>query len=448
MSFLPLSGPPSGLILEYDDGIDSGHVVRVGPEKVVCTDIEAMYRISGVRSGYIKSDWYGISPVSRDSDPILSMRELKLRKKPEETYYACRVDFEEGTNRALRAWIDLIERKYITSKKANLMDFEQKAHFYSLDAVGEIAYSEPLECVKNDKDTKGVLAINDATVPILMALSNYTNFWRLLRMWPLYLLLPNDGGESGFGAIVRVSLGLLPYLYQFTYLLLASHASKLIAQRIKSDAKPKRDMLQSFIAHGLRGEALKQEVGILFFAGSDSVASMLYTTLYLLLTHPPCYNRLQLELDTAFNTGKISTPLIHDTEARDLPYLQAVIREGLRLFPPLTVAPLFKKCGVPWEPGERLLGGDGDCFRPERWLEAEAEAEAEAGAGKERLGAMTRRVELAFGSGQFLCVGRGIAMVELGKVLAGSLADPLNPPRICNPGVWVIRDFWVRVEDR
>jgi cytochrome P450 len=44
--------------------------------------------------------------------------------------------------------------------------------------------------------------------------------------------------------------------------------------------------------------------------------------------------------------------------------------------------------------------------------------EADKEADKERLGAMIRRVELAFGSGQFLCVGRGIAMVELGKVLA------------------------------
>jgi hypothetical protein len=57
-----------------------GPVVRVGPEKVVC-DIEAMYRISGARSGYIKSDWDSISRVSRDSDHVLSMRESKLRKK-------------------------------------------------------------------------------------------------------------------------------------------------------------------------------------------------------------------------------------------------------------------------------------------------------------------------------------------------------------------------------
>jgi cytochrome P450 len=60
---------------------------------------------------------------------------------------------------------------------------------------------------------------------------------------------------------------------------------------------------------------------------------MLYTALYLLLITPSCYNRLQPELDTAFNTGKISIPLTRDTKARDLPYLQAVLCEGLRLFP-------------------------------------------------------------------------------------------------------------------
>jgi cytochrome P450 len=31
---------------------------------------------------------------------------------------------------------------------------------------------------------------------------------------------------------------------------------------------------------------------------------------------------------------------------------------------------------------------------------------------------MNKRVELVFGSGQFVCVGRGVAMVELNKVLA------------------------------
>lgn len=35
-----------------------------------------------------------------------------------------------------------------------------------------------------------------------------------------------------------------------------------------------------------------------------------------------------------------------------------------------------------------------------------------------RLGMMVKRVELAFGSGQFVCVGREIALVEVHKAIA------------------------------
>jgi hypothetical protein len=44
--------------------------------------------------------------------------------------------------------------------------------------------------------------------------------------------------------------------------LLPSHAEKIITKRLEPTAAPKRDMLQSFITQGLRGEALKQEIGI------------------------------------------------------------------------------------------------------------------------------------------------------------------------------------------
>lgn len=41
------------------------------------------------------------------------------------------------------------------------------------------------------------------------------------------------------------------------------------------------------------------------------------------------------EIDKAVDKGSISSP-IRDPEARNLPYLQACIKEGLRMFPPVT----------------------------------------------------------------------------------------------------------------
>ena len=58
-------------------------------------------------------------------------------------------------------------------------------------------------------------------------------------------------------------------------------------------------------------------------------------TLLCLLTTPKSYLALQSELDAAAAAGKLSSPP-RDAEARALPYLQAVTREGLRRHPPAT----------------------------------------------------------------------------------------------------------------
>jgi hypothetical protein len=64
--------------------------------------------------------------------------------------------------------------------------------------------------------------------------------------------------------------------------------------------------------------------------GSDTTATAVQTTFLYLITNPRVLSKLRAEIAAA----SASVP-ITDAEARKLPYLQAVIKEGLRIWPPV-----------------------------------------------------------------------------------------------------------------
>jgi len=60
--------------------------------------------------------------------------------------------------------------------------------------------------------------------------------------------------------------------------------------------------------------------------------------LFCLISNPKAYNKLIAEIDGAVADGRIpASPneVISDSVARELPYLQACIKEGLRWLPPI-----------------------------------------------------------------------------------------------------------------
>jgi cytochrome P450 len=67
-------------------------------------------------------------------------------------------------------------------------------------------------------------------------------------------------------------------------------------------------------------------------AGADTTWISLNAILYNLLKNPGSLIKLQHEIDTKARNGEISNPITWK-EAKTMPYLQAVIREGQRLFP-------------------------------------------------------------------------------------------------------------------
>lgn len=173
-------------------------------------------------------------------------------------------------------------------------------------------------------------------------------------------------------------------------------------------------------------------------AGSDTVATAIRMSLLCLLTSPIAYSKLQAELDTAIAAGRVSSP-IRDVEARALPYLQAVIREALRRYPPATglmtkVVPAegdtvkgyylpggtelaVNICGVTHQ--KDIFGGDVEVFRPERWLEA----------GEEEVRRMAGAVDMVFSGGRNTCPGRLIALMEINKFIP-EVSSTLCSPRL------------------
>jgi cytochrome P450 len=138
---------------------------------------------------------------------------------------------------------------------------------------------------------------------------------------------------------------------------------------------------------------------------------------------------LQKEIDAAHESGRLSSPMVADSEARALPYLQAVLREAIRTHPaavaPSKLSPVDtdQVCGYSIPGGtqiganmpgllrsETIFGHDADCFRPERWLEAALESDGQ------RLDRMKISLDLVFGAGKYYCLGSAIAHMEVRKL--------------------------------
>jgi cytochrome P450 len=154
-----------------------------------------------------------------------------------------------------------------------------------------------------------------------------------------------------------------------------------------------------------------------------------------IVTNPSVYNKLMAELVEAENSGKISSP-IKFQEAQALLYLHAVIKESMRMYPAVGVPlPRVVPAGgatfcnffipegtwvgmAPWalNHSKAVFGEDESVFRPERWLESEEENK------------YYEKIDVTFGSGYCVCLGKNIALMETYKTVveASGLSSPLD----------------------
>lgn len=139
------------------------------------------------------------------------------------------------------------------------------------------------------------------------------------------------------------------------------------------------------------------------------------------------------EIDAAAKAGNTSFPITDRESRTHLPYINACIKETLRMHP--AVGMLLERhvppqgaviCGK-HIPGGTIVGinpwvvsydssvfPEPERFEPERWLEDVS--------GKEKLAAMERAF-FAFGAGSRVCMGRTLSEIEMRKIVPRILRE-------------------------
>ncbi|KAI8725549.1 hypothetical protein NCS52_00126300 [Fusarium sp. LHS14.1] len=166
-------------------------------------------------------------------------------------------------------------------------------------------------------------------------------------------------------------------------------------------------------------------------AGSDTTAISLSAVMYYLLKNPACMAKLREEVDLFTAQGQLSN---HPTykETQQLPYLQVVIKEALRLHPAtgLPLERVVPKGGATitghffpegtivgintWVAHHdcHTFGPNADEFMPERWLQNDTDQVA-----------LMNRFWMPFGLGSRTCIGRHISMLEMCKLIPSLVRD-------------------------
>lgn len=327
------------------------------------------------------------------------------------------------------------------------MDALNWFNYLAFDVIGDLAFGAPFGMLEKGADVAEVRKSADAKptyAPAIEVLnrrgevSGYVDYTD--REIPITILTPHLEKDKNSNASTNSTLGCLPQLKPYAKYLpdpfftqgiaavenLAGIAIARVNERL-SNPSDRVDLLARLMegrdesGAPLGREELTAEALTQLIAGSDTTSNTSCALLYHCLTHPSVVQKLQQELDSAI-TDPDQVPTY--AQVKDLPYLDAVIKETMRIH---STSSLGLPRVVPPGPGVEISstrfpqgtvlsvpaytihhspaiwGPDADVFRPERWADVTDAQKA---------------AFIPFSYGPRACVGRNVAEMELALIVA------------------------------
>ncbi|KAJ6133778.1 hypothetical protein N7523_000100 [Penicillium sp. IBT 18751x] len=437
----------------YECAKKYGSICRIGPKTLLVSDADFLWKVNSVRGQYIRSVAYTAFSLERGKNNILSTRDEKrhqdLRAQMAAGYSGKEnLHLESSIDHHVRKLLGLIEHKYLssTSEGYRPIDFARTSSYFTFDVITDIAFGRPAAYLDADEDKYDFISNVASLFPVMCVTAVVPSLVQLTEIgWINKLLAPSKSDRMGIGRIMGI-------------------ARATVDERFTPGHPDRGDMLAAFIRHGLDKDQAECEVMLQILAGADTTATALRAILLFIISKPSVVRKILAEFET-HGVGcpeKVSdkeTEIVSVEQIQQLSYLDACIKEGLRLRPPAT-GYLQKEVppgGDTLPDGRFIPGGTGiaycawgvmrspeafgpnaEIFHPERWLES----------SPEQLRLMKRHWELGFSTGKWRCLGKDVALLELQKVLVELLrrydiavVDPTRPMKSRNYSLFLDTEF-------
>ncbi|KAK0667055.1 cytochrome P450 [Cercophora samala] len=413
-----------------------GSLVRLGPNCISVGDPEELQKIYGTGVNLKKSDFYKVmQPMSRGRviQGLFNTQDHDLHramKRPIANIYSMSnlVDFEPHVDTTIRFFLRRLDEA--ATKDEQTVDLGTWLQWFAFDVMGEITFSKRLGFLDEARDVDGIMGGIQKVFKYASGVSDIRNFdagmstltvpkigqmpWldSILAKNPLARFLPEGSSPIVAFALARARerSNISEVEKTTTHHNTKDFMSRFLEAKEKNPAVP-----DWFVTAWATSNVL---------AGSDTTAIMMRAIIYFLIKHPDCLGKLMEELSQADQEGRLSD-IVTWKESRNLPYLDACVKEAGRLHPVIGL-PLervvgkggVELCEVHFEEGtivgmnpwvvhrnKDVFGNDADEFKPERWL-----------CDRERRVKMERSL-LTFGAGRRTCLGKNISYLEIYKLI-------------------------------
>ncbi|KAH8896044.1 cytochrome P450 [Thozetella sp. PMI_491] len=421
-----------------------GSLVRVGPNYLVTDDPALLRKIAGARSGYNRDNWYLGGRFDSNHDNVFSILDAATHDKHKARLadgYAGRdnVDIEGGINAVLQDLIEAIQGCHLSSASGDdsnrPTDLNILARYFTIDVITKLAYGKELGFLKSGEDLFHFTAAVEQFARAFSVLIDVPSLRWLAKSKssPLASFFsPKPTDKIGFGRILKFG-------------------HEIIQQRFEKNLTDQTDMMGSFMRHGLTQEECEAEALVQIFAGSDTTATAIRVTMLYMMATPRVYQRFKEIIREMVAQGSVSAPITM-SEAKKIPYLQAIIYEGLRMRPPAihgqfkTVPPQGETYNGLFIPGGTAIGNNHVLTMRSREIFGNCDS-----ARHEK---MEHTVELCFGGGRWMCAGKLVAFIEMNKTYFElmrhfdfQLIYPGKAWEEESGAIWIQKNLWVRISE-